>query len=269
MAQQSIRIKPGAEVDLSEFDPAWTCGLKDKAAGEAELQANVQRIADKQYPLWAENTRAVLVVLQGMDTSGKDGVVRHVFSGVNPTGVRVTSFKKPSDIELDHDFLWRIHMAVPVKGEIGVFNRSHYEDVLITRVHGLVDKEECKKRFEQINTFEKILTDGGTTILKFFLHISKDEQKERLEERLKDPKKNWKFNPGDLDERKYWKDYIKAYEDVLVRCSRDYAPWHIIPSDKKWVRNTIVSRIVAETLEEMAPKWPRVKIDLKKVKIPD
>jgi len=269
MAEQELRVDPGSTVDLSSYDPACTRWYKDKDDGERELAESVARIAELQYMMLAQDEHALLVVLQGMDTSGKDGVIRHVFSGVNPMGVRVTSFKKPSENEADHDFLWRIHTATPARGEIGVFNRSHYEDVLITRVHGWISPETCEARCKQINMFERLLRNGHMTILKFFLHISKQEQKERLEARLSDPKKNWKFQPGDLEERRHWKDYMKAYEEAITACSTAPAPWHIIPSDKKWARNALVARIVRERMEEMKLPWPKVKIDLEKVKVPD
>lgn len=269
MAEQELLVEPGRKVDLSEYDPECTRWFKDKADGERQLAADNERIAEMQYTMWAEDKHALLVVLQGMDTSGKDGVVRHVFSGVNPQGVRVMSFKKPSENEADHDFLWRIHAAVPARGEIGVFNRSHYEDVLITRVHGWITPEVCEARCGQINMFEKVLRNGHLTILKFFLHISKEEQKERLESRLSDPRKNWKFQPGDLEERKLWKEYVKAYENALTMCSTAHSPWRIIPSDKKWARNALVARTVRETLEGMKLKWPEAQIDLAKVKVPD
>lgn len=269
MPEQQLIVEPGSTVDLSKFDPAGPGWFKDKAEAEGELAASTERIAELQYTMWAENKHALLVVLQGMDTSGKDGVIRHVFSGVNPQGVRVTSFKKPSETEADHDFLWRIHQAVPARGEIGVFNRSHYEDVLITRVHGWIPPEVCEARYGQINMFEKLLRNGHLTILKFFLHISRAEQKERLEARLSDPKKNWKFQPGDLEERKKWDEYVTAYEGALSATSTPHAPWHIIPSDKKWRRNAIVAKVVRETMEGMKLKWPKVKIDVEKVRVPD
>lgn len=268
----SLRVKPGTRLRLADIDPASTPGI-DKAApdagdkaerklfAETALATSVARIADLQYLLWAENRRALLIVLQGMDTSGKDGVVRHVFSGVNPTGVRVTSFKKPSEIELDHDFLWRIHSATPAKGEIGVFNRSHYEDVLVVRVHGLVEEPVWRKRYDTINVFEQVLADGGTTILKFFLHISKDEQRERLRARLDDPAKNWKFQPSDIEERKRWDDYQAAYEDALSKCSTAAAPWFVVPSDRKWYQRWAIGEIIRETLEAMDPKTPKVTIE--------
>ena len=275
---ETLAVRPGSRVRLADIDPASTPGI-DKAAPDADTKADrkrfaeaalpksIARIADLQYLLWAENRRALLIVLQGMDTSGKDGVVRHVFSGVNPTGVRVTSFKKPSEIELDHDFLWRIHAATPARGEIGVFNRSHYEDVLVVRVHGLVEEKVWRKRYDTINVFEQVLADGGTTILKFFLHISRDEQRERLKARLDDPSKHWKFQPSDIEERKKWDDYQSAYEDALSTCSTDPAPWFVVPSDRKWYQRWAIGEIVRETLEKMDPKTPKVRIDLSKIAV--
>jgi len=208
-----------------------------------------------------------LLILQGMETSGKDGTISHVMSRVNPQGCRVTSFKQPTPIELSHDFLWRVHQAVPARGEIGIFNRSHYEEVLVVRVHGLVPKEVWSRRYDQINDFERILVDSGVTVLKFFLHISKKEQLERLQARLDDPTKLWKFNPGDLQERKLWKDYMAAYEDALSRCSTKDSPWFIIPANKKWVRNLAVSQILLETFERLNPQFPRPRINPKTIKL--
>jgi PPK2 family polyphosphate:nucleotide phosphotransferase len=202
-----------------------------------------------------------------MDTSGKDGVIRHVMTGVDPQGCKVTAFKKPSAEEADHAYLWRIVKALPARGDIGIFNRSHYEDVLIVRVQDLVPKDVWKERFDQINVFEKLLVDNGMTILKFFLHISKDEQKERLQERLDDPMKTWKFNEGDLVERKRWDQYKEAYEDVLRRCSTEHAPWHVIPANRKWVRNLAISTVIVEAMEKLEMKWPRASFDPKSIVI--
>src|ERR1051326_7995997 len=210
-----VRVKPGSKVDLGEFDSGDDLG-QDKDAAKQELETLRERLAELHELLWAENKRALLVVLQGMDTSGKDGTIRHVMSGVNPQGCRVTSFKQPSREEADHDYLWRVHAAAPGFGDIGIFNRSHYEDVRVVRAEGLVPKETWSQRYDQINAFEKHLTECGTTILKFFLHISKDEQKRRLQERLDDPKKNWKFDAHDLEARKRWDDYTEAYEEALT-----------------------------------------------------
>ncbi len=202
-----------------------------------------------------------------MDTAGKDGTIRHVMSGVSPQTCKVVSFKQPNSEELSHDFLWRIHRAVPSKGQLGIFNRSHYEDVLVVRVHELVDKAEWKSRYDKINQFEKFLADEGTTILKFFLHISRDEQRERLQKRVSDPHKCWKISEADVAERKFWDDYQRAYEDALTECNTDYAPWHIVPADHKWYRNLIVSRIVHETLTGMDPQFPAAAKELAKLVI--
>jgi len=261
-----VLVRPGSKVALADHDPADSLGLK-KGDADAELESARTRLSDLHQLLWAENKRSLLVILQGMDTSGKDGVVRHVLAGANPQGCRVTSFKRPSEDELDHGFLWRIHKAVPPRGDIGIFNRSHYEDVLIVRVHNLVPRETWSARYEQINAFEKILADSGAVILKFFLNISKEEQRERLQARLDQPDKNWKFSEGDLAERKKWDDYQHAYEEALTRCSTAHAPWRIIPADRKWVRNLAVSRTILETLEGLNMQWPRPKLDLSKIRI--
>ncbi len=261
-----VRVKPGAKVRLADHDPADRLGL-DKDAAKEELESLRPRLEELHELLWAENKRALLIVLQGMDTSGKDGTIRAVMSGVNPQGCTVTSFKLPSAEEMDHDFLWRIHRAAPALGDIGIFNRSHYEEVLVVRVHGLVPAPVWKARFEQINAFERHLAECGTTVLKFFLHISRDEQGRRLQERLDDPKKNWKFSEHDLQERAKWDAYTEAYEDALSRCSTEHAPWHIVPADRKWVRNLVVCRTVVETLEAMDMKWPRPKLDVKNITI--
>lgn len=262
-----LRLKPGKKVDLAKWDPDWTPGVKDREEAEAALAKNQEKLAKLQYLLYAENKHAMLVILQGMDACGKDGTVRHVMHGVNPQACRVTSFKAPTSQELDHDFLWRIHQHVPPKGEIGIFNRSHYEDVLIVRVKNLVPKDVWSKRYKQINQFERLLSRNNVTILKFFLHISKEEQKQRLQERLADPTKNWKMNPDDLKERDRWDEYMKAYEAALSECSTKWAPWHIIPADKKWFRNLAVSQAIIEALEGLRMKFPKPDFDPKKIKV--
>ncbi|HCE16805.1 MAG TPA: polyphosphate kinase [Anaerolinea thermolimosa] len=253
----TYRIDPGKKVNLDDFDPAETRyapGGKENAE-QSLLQLNRQLEA-LQESLYAEHKHRVLVVLQGMDTSGKDGVIRRVFEGVNPQGVRVASFKVPTPVELDHDYLWRVHQQTPARGEIVIFNRSHYEDVLVVRVHSLVPEAVWKKRYEQINAFERLLTDEGTTILKFFLHIDPQEQKERLLERLEKPEKNWKFNAGDLKERALWKEYMKAYEDVLEKTSTPWAPWYVVPANKKWYRDLVISTLLVETLQNLEIRLP-------------
>lgn len=266
---RDFRIKPGSSVDLA--------AMKTKASGDfsssedslAELAYHRDRIIALQERLWAEHKQSLLVILQATDTGGKDGTIRHVFEGVNPQGVVVTSFKQPSQDEMDHDYLWRIHQHTPPKGEIAIFNRSQYEDVLVVRVHDLVPKKTWKKRYAQINDFEERLTENGTTIVKIFLHISKDEQKERLQSRLDDPDKRWKFNPGDLTDREKWDDFQEAFTDMLEKCSTDFAPWYVIPADRKWYRNVVVAAIVADALECMDPQFPEEVEGLDKIVIPD
>jgi len=254
---EKLQIKPGSKVKLKDWDPRDTSlapGDKDETNAKSDKLAD--KIVDLQELLFAEHKRKLLVVLQGMDTSGKDGTVRHVMRGVSPQSVRVVSFKKPTMPELEHDFLWRVHTNVPGTGEIAIFNRSHYEDVLVVRVHQLVHDKVWKKRYEQINEFERLLHESGTTILKFFLHISKDEQRERLQARLDDPTKRWKFQHGDIEERKLWDHYMKAYEDALEKTSTDYAPWTIVPADRKWFRNYVVAKSIVQTLEGFGMKYP-------------
>ncbi len=254
--KQPLTFAPGTEIRLDDLSPDYTGDIAGKKKALEESAENTEALTDLGYRLYAENRRALLLVLQGMDTSGKDGTIRHAMSGFNPQSCKVTAFKTPSAAELDHDFLWRIHRAVPGRGEIGIFNRSHYEDVLIVRVHNLVPKKEWRSRYERINAFERLLTDGGTKIVKIFLHISKDEQRKRLQARLDDPTKRWKFRQADIDERRLWDDYVQAYNDALTRCNTAYAPWHIVPANKKWYRNLIVSRILRKALKEMDPQFP-------------
>jgi len=256
---EAILIAPGDKAILKKRDTVGADLFPDREEAEALLAADVKAIDALQDMLWAERSRALLVVLQGIDTSGKDGTVRGVFGSCGPLGVEVTPFGVPNAEEASHDYLWRIHNAVPKKGLIGVFNRSHYEDVLVVKVRKLAPAEVVEERYGQINAFEKHLTENGVTILKFMLHISKDEQKERLEARLEEPKHRWKFNPGDLEDRKLWDDFEKAYEVMLERCSTEHAPWRVIPADKKWRRNAIIASIVRGTLEKMDPKFPKPK----------
>jgi PPK2 family polyphosphate:nucleotide phosphotransferase len=261
-------VKPGAKVNLSDWDPNDTAdfdGGKKKGLEEvAELNGKLEAL---QELLFAERRHKVLVVLQAMDTGGKDGVIRRVFDGVNPQGVRVAGFKVPTPEELDRDYLWRVHKVVPGRGEMVIFNRSHYEDVLVVRVHNLVPPEVWKKRFDQINDFERLLAESGTTILKFFLHIDLDEQKERLQARLDDPTKRWKFRLGDLEERKLWPEYLKAYEDVLGKTSTTHAPWYIVPANRKWYRDLVISTVLVETLEGLKMKFPEPEENLEGVVI--
>lgn len=266
---QSFLVPPGTQVHLADHDPGYTGEYTRKKAAESALKDNRDRLRELQQVLWAEGKHALLIVLQAMDAGGKDGTIRHVFRGVNPQGCQVTSFKVPTKEELAHDYLWRIHKAAPQKGYIGIFNRSHYEDVLVVRVHNLVPEEVWSQRYEQINHFEKLLADTGTTILKFFIHISKEEQKERFEARLQDPAKNWKFSMGDVEERGRWDDYMRAFETALSRCSTPWAPWYIIPANHKWYRNLAVSRILVETLEGLDMHYPPPLPDADQIVIPD
>lgn len=251
------RLRPGKRVKLAGIDPEDTALVPGgKKASQQKNAKHQERLAELQEVLFAERRRKVLIVLQGMDTSGKDGTVRHVMGGFNPTGVHVVSFKKPTETELAHDFLWRIHTHVPVSGEIAVFNRSQYEDVLVPRVHELVPKKVIDQRYGQINDFERMLVENDTVVLKFFLHISKDEQRKRLQERIDDPTKRWKFQHGDIEERKLWPAYQKAYETLLEKTSTEAAPWWIVPADAKWYRNWLVGEVVVRALEELKMKYP-------------
>lgn len=254
------RVKPGSKLSLKAVDPDETGDYKKSEQGKEEAKAEtatlIASLDGLQERLYANATRSLLVVLQGMDTSGKDGTIKSVMSGINPQGCKVVAFKTPSKEELAHDFLWRVHREVPPKGFIGIFNRSHYEDVLITRVHGWVSDKVVKRRFDQIKEFEEMLGENGTTVLKFFLHISKDEQKERLEARIADPEKRWKWNSGDLEERKLWDDYLNAFEDMMSATSTAEAPWYIVPANRKWYRNLMVADRIVEALKEMHLKMP-------------
>ncbi|WP_018985304.1 polyphosphate kinase 2 family protein [Methylophilus methylotrophus] len=229
---------------------------EDKAQDLAELAKLTEAINARQDILHAEGKHKVILLLQGMDTSGKDGTVKQVFSACDPLGIRLASFKAPSADELAHDYLWRVHAQVPAKGELVIFNRSHYEDVLIVKVHGWIDEGECKRRYQQINDFERMLTETGTTLIKCFLHISKEEQKERLQERLDEPTKHWKFNPKDLEERALWDDYMQAYESAMQATSTEYAPWYVIPANSKTNRNLLISRLLLETLNALPLAYP-------------
>jgi PPK2 family polyphosphate:nucleotide phosphotransferase len=243
------------------------CPKGKKKEGRQRLLELNERLEALQELLYAEHKHKVLVVLQAMDTGGKDGTIRHVFEGVNPQGVRVAGFKVPTREELDHDYLWRVHKQVPGKGEIVIFNRSHYEDVLVVRVHSLVPEEVWSKRYEQINAFERMLAEEGTTILKFFLHIDLEEQRERLQARLDEPNKHWKFNPSDLKERKLWPAYIRAYEDAISKTSTEWAPWHIVPANRKWYRNVVVGTIMVETLEGLDMRFPEADFNPSEIEI--
>ncbi|MGH2708375.1 MAG: PPK2 family polyphosphate kinase [Actinomycetota bacterium] len=250
-------MKPGQEVRLDEIDPASADGAPgDRAATEAALPALREEMAGLQDRLWAEGKRSLLVILQAMDAGGKDGTIRHVFKGLAPQATRVTAFKVPNALERSHDFLWRVHLATPARGEIAIFNRSHYEDILVVAVHDLVPELLWRARYSLINSFEELLAHGGTTIVKFFLHISRKEQASRLEDRLADPAKRWKFRREDLEERALWDRYQKAYQDALQATSTSKGPWYVVPADRKWYRNWVVSRILVETLRKMDPQYP-------------
>lgn len=265
---EKVRIRPGDKARLKDRDPRDKAplGEEDEArATTAKLASAIDALQDRLY---AEGTRALLVILQGTDTSGKDGTIRSVFNATGPLGVSVTAFRRPTEQELAHDYLWRAHLACPRRGTIGIFNRSHYEDVLIAKVRRFADKETIEQRYDQINAFEKMLAENGTTILKFMLHISRDEQKKRLQERIDNPEKNWKFNPADLEDRKLWDEYQDAYEAMLQRCSTPHAPWHVIPADRKWVRNAMIATIVHATLHEMNPCYPKAAWEPGSITIP-
>jgi PPK2 family polyphosphate:nucleotide phosphotransferase len=263
------RVRPGSRVELREWDPNDESAFPEgKAAGRERLVELTARLEALQELLFAEHKHKVLIVLQAMDTGGKDGVIRRVFDGVNPQGVRVAAFKAPTPEELDHDFLWRIHRQTPRRGEIVIFNRSHYEDVLVVRVHSLVPEAVWSKRYRHINAFERMLADEGTVILKFFLHIDAEEQKKRLQARLDEPEKRWKFNPDDLKERALWPEYMRAYEEVLSRTSTAWAPWYIIPANRKWYRDLVVSTIITERLAALNMGFPEPTFDPAAITIP-
>ena len=261
-------VKPGQAFKLADCDPRAANGFTDKEATRADTVRDAAAIDALQDRLFAEGKRSLLVILQGIDCSGKDGTVRAVFNHCGPIGVKVAPFKAPNADELAQDYLWRVHKVCPPRGYIGIFNRSHYEDVLVVKVRGYAPADVIEKRYDEINAFEKMLTDNGTRILKFMLNISKEEQAERLTERIEIPEKRWKFNPSDLEDRALWNDYMKAYEVALTRCSTHHAPWYVIPADRNWVRNAAISHIVRETLEDMNPKYPEPKgWDPKAVKV--
>ncbi|MCE1253643.1 MAG: polyphosphate kinase 2 family protein [Anaerolineae bacterium] len=250
-------VKPGSKLKLEDFKTGGKEFFEEgKKQGLEDLKKNISEIDRLQEILYAEHKQRLLIIFQAMDTAGKDGVTRSVFEGVNPQGVKVVSFKAPTSTELEHDYLWRVHARVPAKGEIVVFNRSHYEDVLVVRVHELVEKKVWKRRYRHINEFERMLADEGVTLVKCFLHISPDTQKERLMDRINTPEKQWKFNPGDIEERKYWPDYMAAYEDMLNETSTDWAPWYVVPSDHNWIRNLVVSSIISKSLKDLNLQYP-------------
>lgn len=258
-------VHPGKKFRLKDIATDDNGRFKHKDDAAEEVAKNLRKLDELQEVMYADAEHALLVVFQAMDGGGKDGAIDHVFSGVNPQGCSVTSFKVPSSIEKSHDFLWRCHSAAPGRGMIGIFNRSHYEAVLVERVMKLAPEKVWSRRFDHINAFEKLLADEGTTILKFYLHISKEEQKERMEARLADPRKNWKFNTGDLKTRSQWDEYMEAYEDILNKCSTRAAPWYVVPSDKKWFRNWVISDTIVRTLKRMHMKYPVPEAGLDKV----
>jgi len=262
---KKFKVEPNSKVKLNEIDPSYK-GDEDKDSAQAELEKYAQRLGYLQYLMYAENKQSLLIILQGMDAAGKDGTINNVLTVMNPQGCRVYGFKTPSVEELAHDFLWRIHQAAPRTGYVTVFNRSHYEDVLVVRVHNLVPKEVWSKRYDEINAFERHLSNNGTHILKFYLHIDKEEQLARFKQRLDDRNREWKISETDYTEREYWNQYQKAYEDAISKCSTDYAPWYIIPANRKWFRNLAVSHILVDTLESFNMKFPPPTVNIAEIK---
>jgi PPK2 family polyphosphate:nucleotide phosphotransferase len=256
MSRQPLTLAPGKKFHLADFDPGFTATYESRKKAKKQTAKNLERLNELQEMLYAQGEHALLIVLQAMDTGGKDGTIKHVMGAFNPQGVQVTSFKVPTEEELAHDFLWRVHKAVPRQGMVGIFNRSHYEDVLVVRVHELVPEKVWRKRYEYINDFERLLLDNKVTIVKFFLHIGKEEQAERLRARQQTPSKQWKFSPSDLKERDLWAAYMTAYEDALSHCNTEYAPWYVIPANRKWYRNLAVSEVLVETLEKLDLCYP-------------
>jgi len=257
-------VKPGSKLHLKDHDTGDTFGVR---RNDAAFQKRLDRLRELQQLFYADKRYALLIVLQALDAGGKDGTIRHVMSGVNPQGCAVTSFKVPSSEERAHDFLWRVHKAVPERGDIGIFNRSHYEDVLVVRVHRTVPKDVWSTRYGQINDFERGLSENGVRILKFFLHIGKEEQKRRFQARILDPARNWKLSLADFEERRYWDDYMKAYEDALRKCSTSCAPWYVIPADHKWFRNYLIAELIVQALEDMKLKYPPPMVDVSKLEV--
>jgi PPK2 family polyphosphate:nucleotide phosphotransferase len=267
MVDSPYLVQPGKKFKLSNLDPDDTGKFKDKDDAQDDIEKNLQKLDELQEVLYAQSKFALLVVFQAMDAGGKDGAIEHIFSGVNPQGCSVTSFKVPSHVELAHDYLWRYHLATPTKGMIGIFNRSHYESVLVERVKNICPKKVWSRRYDQINDFEAMLASENVMILKFYLNISKDEQKKRLEDRLKDPAKNWKFNPADIGERKLWDDYMDAFQDALEKCSTEQAPWYAIPANKKWFRNWAISDIIVRAMKQLPLEFPKAPPGIEKIRI--
>ncbi len=261
MHTKRFLVSPGTNVKLTDYDPDDTAGIKDKREAEDELLPLHKQLSNLQLLLYAEHKHALLIVLQALDAGGKDGTIRHIFTGMNPQGCVVTSFKVPTPEEADHDFLWRIHKAVPPVGTIGIFNRSHYESVLVERVHQLVPQTVWKKRYGQINAFEEMLSESRVHILKFFLHISKDEQKRRIESRIHDKAKNWKMSMSDLKEREHWDDYQAAFAEAISKCSTSHAPWYMVPANKKWFRNVVISQVIVDCLKGLNMQLPKGEFD--------
>jgi PPK2 family polyphosphate:nucleotide phosphotransferase len=262
---KKFRVAPGSKVDLNEVDAGFTDKHESHQAALGEIEAHNQKLHDLQYLMYAEDKRSLLIVLQGRDAAGKDGTINHVLGAMNPQGCSVTGFKVPSKEEAAHDFLWRYHKHTPAKGQVAIFNRSHYEDVLVQRVHAMVPKSIWSKRYDHINAFEQMLADNGTHILKFYLHIDADEQLRRFKQRIDDPARHWKISEGDYAERPYWDAYTGAFQDALAKCSTDHAPWFIIPSNHKWFRNLAISAIVVETLESLHMSFPEPTVDMAEI----
>ena len=259
-------VEPGARIQLDKIDADFKPKGLDRDEAEERIRELTVELRDLQHLMYAEDQRSLLIVLQGRDAAGKDGTIRHVFGPMNPQGTRVTSFKVPSNEEQAHDFLWRCHKAAPKRGMVGIFNRSHYEDVLMVRVHDLVPKKTWSKRFDHINAFESLLADKGTIILKFYLHIDRDEQLERFKKRMDNPKKNWKISDADYTERPYWDAYTEAFEDALSKCSTDIAPWFVVPANRKWARNLVIAEIVADTMKGLDMRFPEPEGDIEEIR---
>ncbi|UCC75311.1 MAG: polyphosphate kinase 2 family protein [Anaerolineales bacterium] len=269
MAEQPLTLPSGSDFHLEDFDPGYTGTYASKQEAKPQIRQNLERLTDLQEMLYAQDTRALLIVLQAMDTAGKDGTIKHVMGAFNPQGVQVWPFKVPSTEELAHDYLWRVHKVTPRRGLIGIFNRSHYEDVLVVRVKEFVPEVTWRKRYAHINDFERLLTDSGVTIVKFFLHISRAEQAARLRKRQMNPSKQWKFSPGDLDDRKLWDDYMRAYEEALTKCNTEHAPWYVIPANRKWYRNLAVAQVLVQTMERLDLRYPEPLPDIESYVIPE
>ncbi len=263
---ERFRVKPGNNINLDDIDADFKPADLDSEEAAHQLERSTEKIRDLQHLMYAEDRRSLLVVLQGRDAAGKDGTIRRVFGPMNPQGCRVTSFKVPSKMEAAHDFLWRCHFAAPKRGMVGIFNRSHYEDVLVVRVHDLVPKKIWSKRYDHINDFERLLVDSGTVILKFYLHIDREEQLERFKKRIDNPKKNWKISDADYSERPYWDEYTRAFEEAISKCNTGDAPWFVIPANRKWFRNLAIADIVADTMESLKMRFPEPAVDMGEIR---